>query len=353
MTVAERTPPRPLAPVLARIALGLGLVAAGAALGWQGQRVTPTPGLNAVQTPLAFPLNGAEALNVRLEGDRSDLSVGGLAWPGRAALSGQAVRRERNPLRAQATREGGTLNLDLRLNVQPLKEGVIRVSTRPLQHRLDTQLSRAVPITLTTDTYSGDTRLDLHALRVRTLNVRSGFGKVVATLPERQSGPLTFVTLGGPVTLHARPTWRAPALRVNTESGDVRLDLAAARVESLSVGVLSGDVTGDLPRTDRTSVASGHGDVALNLPDGAAGTFDLRSEGGHVALTVPRDVPLRVRFTDRTALQLPPGLKRQGNTAATDAEALNDPDLDLFIDAPSADLTLRGPGDAPEGDTPS
>ncbi|GMA16715.1 hypothetical protein E5F05_17010 [Deinococcus metallilatus] len=351
MTVAERTPPRPLAPVLARIALGLALVGGGAWLGWHGKDIRPTPGLNAVQTPLNLPLNGAEALTLRLEGDRTDLTVGGLAWPGRAALTGSATHRERNPLRVQVMRDGATLNADLRLNVKPLDEGVIRVGTPSLQHKLEVRLTRAVPVTLTTDTYSGETRLDLHALRVRTLNVRSGFGRVVATLPERQSGPLTFVTLGGDVTLHARPAWRAPALRVNTESGDVRLDLAAARVESLSVGVLSGDVTGYLPRTDRISVASGHGNVALDLPDGAAGTLDLRSEGGRVALTVPRDVSLRVRFTDRTALHLPPGLRRQGNTAATDAHALNDPDLDLFIDAQSADLSLRDPG--PEGDAPS
>ncbi|GAA5512592.1 hypothetical protein Dcar01_01308 [Deinococcus carri] len=350
MTVAERTPPRPLAPVLARIALGLGLVAGGLFLGWQGKQVTPTPGLNAVRTPLDLPLNGAGALNIRLEGNLTDLSVAGLAWPGRGALGGSAVHRERNPLQVQVTREGGTLNADLRLNVKPLDEGVIRVAPASLQHRLDTQLSRAVPVTLTTDTYNGDTRLDLHALRVRTLNVRSGFGQVVATLPERQSGPLTFVTLGGGVTLHARPEWRAPALRVNTESGDVNLDLAAARVESLSVGVLSGDVTGSLPRTDRTTIASGHGDVNLDLPDGAAGTFDFRSEGGRVALTVPRGLSLRLRFTDRTTLHLPPGLKRQGNTAATDAQALNDPDLDLFIDAQSADLSLRDP--RPEGASP-
>lgn len=350
MTVAERTPPRPLAPVLGRIALGLGLVAGGAVLAWRGGHVTPTPGLNAVRTPLDLPLGGAAALNVRLEGDRSNLHVAGLAWPGRAALTGSALRRERNPLRVEVTRRDGTLDVDARLNVKPLQEGVIRVPTPPLQHKLETQLSRGVPVTLTTDTYSGTTRLDLHALRVRALNVRSGFGEVVATLPGRQSGPLTFVTLGGEVTLHAPPEWRAPALRVNTESGDVRLGLGPARVESLSIGVLSGDVTGALPRTDRVTIASGRGDVALDLPDGAAGTLDLRSEGGRVALTVPGNVSLRVRFTDRTALRLPSGLKRQGNTAATDARALNDPNLDLFIDAPRADLTLRDAESAPEGD---
>lgn len=350
MTVAERTPPRPLAPVLGRIALGLGLVAGGAVLAGQGGHVIPVPGLNAVRTPLNVPLRGAAALNVRLEGDRTDLHIGGLPWPGREALTGSALHRERNPLRLEVTREGRTLNVDARLNVKPLREGVIGVRTPPLQHKVEVQLSRGVPVTLTTDSYSGDTRLDLHALRMRALNVRSGFGEVVATLPERQSGPLTVVTLGGDVTLHARSLWRAPALRVNTENGDVRLDLAPARVESLSIGVLTGDVTGSLPRTERVSVASGQGNVDLSLPDGAAGTLDLRSEGGQVALTVPREVSLRVRFTDRTALHLPPGLRRQGNTAATDARALQSPDLDLFIDAPRADLTLRDAETAPEGD---
>lgn len=349
MTVAERTPPQPLAPVLARIALGLGVVAAGAGLTWAGLRVTPTPGLNAVQTPLTLPLGGAAALNVRLEGDRTNLAVAGLPWPGREALKGSALHRERNPLGVQTTREGSALNVDLYLNVQPLEEGVVRLGPPSLQHRLDLQLSRGVPVTLTTDTQSGDTRLDLHALRIRALNVRGGFGEVRVTLPERQSGPLTFVTLGGDVALRAPGAWRAPALRVNTESGDVQLELGKARTEALNIGTRSGDVTGTLPRADHQSVTSGTGDLTLDLPEGAAGTLDLRSEGGNVTLSLPRGVRARVRFTDRTALHLPPGLPRQGNAAATSRAALNDPDLDLFVDAPTLTLTLREPP-PPEGE---
>lgn len=346
---ATRPPARPLAPVLARIALGLGLAAGGVALGWLGARVTPTPGLNAVQTPLNLPLDGAGALEVRLEGDRTDLNVAGLPWPGRAALSGSATHRERNPLVLETKRADGTLSADLRLNVRPLDEGVIGVGTPSLQHKLDTQLSRAVPVTLTTEAGSGDTRLDLHALRVRALNVRSGFGAVVATLPQRQSGPLTFVTLGGDVTLRAGPEWRSPALRVNTEGGDVTLDLGSARSDALNIGTRSGDVTGSLPRGDHQSVTTGSGDVTLTVPDGAAGSLDLRSEAGDVTLSLPPGVRARVRFSGRTSLKLPRGLSRQGNTAATDPEALQTPDLDLFLDAPSASLTLREPL-PPEGE---
>lgn len=350
MTVARRPPDRPLPPVLARIALGLALVAGGAGLGWQGARVTPMPGLNAVRTPLRLPLAGTTSLNVRLEGDRTNLLVGGLAWPERSALVGTATRRERNPVELATLRQAGTLHATLRLNVKPLNEGVIRGVTASLQHKLDVGLTRGVPVTLTTDSYSGDARLDLHALRLRALNVRSSFGEVTATLPGRQSGPLTFVTLGGDVTLRAGPEWRSPALRVNTESGDVRLDLGSARTEALNLGTRSGDVTGDLPRVDRLSVTTGSGDVDLNVADGAAGTFDFRSEGGRVTLVVPQGLSTRVRFTDRNTVELPQGWLRQGNTAATGSRALDAPDLDLFIDARASDLSTREPDTTPEGD---
>ncbi|BDP40942.1 hypothetical protein DAETH_09110 [Deinococcus aetherius] len=350
MTIARRPPDRPLPPVLARIALGLALVAGGVGLGWQGAQVTPTPGLSTVRTPLRVPLAGANSLNVRLEGDRTTLLVGGLAWPERAALVGTATRRERNPVELATIRQEGTLHTNLRLNVRPLNEGVIRGGTTPLQHKLDVGLTRGVPVTLSTDSYSGDARLDLHALRLRALSVRSSFGDVTATLPGRQSGPLTFVTLGGDVDLRARPEWRSPALRVNTESGDVRLALGSARTEALNLGTRSGDVTGELPRVDRLSVTTGSGDVDLNLPDGAAGTFDFRSEGGRMTLVVPRDLSTRVRFTDRNTVELPEGWLRQGNTAASTSRALDAPDLDLFIDARVSDLATRDPGTSPEGD---
>ncbi|MEF2279278.1 DUF4097 family beta strand repeat-containing protein [Deinococcus sp. YIM 134068] len=348
MTVARRPPDRPLPPVLARIALGLFVVAGGGVLGWNGTRITPVPGLNTVQTPLRVPLAGAEALDVRLEGDRTALLVSGLAWPERAALVGTATRRERNPVSLGTQRRAGTLQAGVQLNVKPLGGGVVR-NTAGLQHRLDVGLTRGVPVTLSTDTYSGDTRLDLHALRLRALNVRSRFGDVTATLPGRQSGALTFVTLGGDVTLRARPEWRSPALRVNTESGDVSLELGTARAEAVYVGTRSGDVTGELPRGERLSVTTGSGDVSLSVPDGAAGSLDVRSEAGRVSLRLPRGLSIRVRFTDRHAAELPSGWVRQGATAASDPEALETPDLDLFLDAQSSRLTLRDP-DLPEGD---
>lgn len=349
MTIARRPPDRPLPPVLARIALGLALVAGGVGLGWQGAQVTPTPGLSTVRTPLRVPLAGANSLNVRLEGDRTTLLVGGLAWPERAALVGTATRRERNPVELATIRQEGTLHTNLRLNVRPLNEGVIRGGTTPLQHKLDVGLTRGVPVTLSTDSYSGDARLDLHALRLRALSVRSSFGDVTATLPGRQSGPLTFVTLGGDVDLRARPEWRSPALRVNTESGDVRLALGSARTEALNLGTRSGDVTGELPRVDRLSVTTGSGDVDLNLPDGAAGTFDFRSEGADDAGGAARPLhpgPLHRPQYGRAA----GGWLRQGNTAASTSRALDAPDLDLFIDARVSDLATRDPGTSPEGD---
>lgn len=350
MTAPTRPPARPLAPVLARIALGLGLVAAGAGLTWAGWRVTPIPGLSVRETPLEVPLNGASALAVRLTGDRTDLAVAGLPWPGRAALVGRATHRERNPLRAQTSREGATLRADVRLNVAPLSDDRVNLNTPAVQHRLDVQLSRGVPLTLGAETASGNLRLDLHALRVRELTARTRSGSLVATLPAGESGPLTLGTASGSMTLRAPAAWRAPALAVTTGSGAVTLRLGEAWARQVTVTTASGDVTGALPRGETGRVASGSGDLALRLPDGAAGTLTLRTTSGEVRLSLPPDTSARVRLVGGRLLDPPGDLLRQGDVIATDPAALTDPDLDLRVEAPRLRLARRVPDT--EGDTP-
>lgn len=287
-------------------------------------------------------------MTVYLESDRADLSVGGLPWPGRSALTARAWHRERNRLKVQSARQGGRLTLDLNLPVQAPDRGAIPLNRASLQHKLDALLARSVPLTLNTETYSGDAALDLHALRIWGLSTRTTLGNVRATLPERQSGPLTLVTVSGDVTLHASPAWRAPALRVNTESGDVTLDLGAARSEAVNIGTRSGDVTGTLPRADHASVTTGSGNLSVTVPEGASGTLDLRSEGGKVTLRLPPGLAARLRFTERTHLRgLPRTAVRQGNVVTLSREAGENPDLDLFLDADSVALAASTSSETP------
>ncbi|WP_027459537.1 DUF4097 family beta strand repeat-containing protein [Deinococcus murrayi] len=349
MSTPTRPPARPLSPVLARIALGLGLVAAGGALTWAGWRVTPAPGLNVRETPLSVPLAGATALGVQLAGDRTALGVAGLPWPGREALTGRATHRERNPLRVQTSREGGRLRVSVRLNVAPLGEGVVNLNPHPVPHRLDVQLSRGVPLRLEAGTASGELRLDLHALQVRELTARTHSGALTATLPALESGPLTLATASGAVTLRAPAAWRAPTLSVSTGSGPVTLRLGEARARRLTVSTQSGDVTGELPRGEAGTVTSTSGDLALRLPDGAAGTLTLRTTSGEVRLSLPPDTSARVRLVGGEWLDPPGDLLRRGNVAATDPAALTDPDLDLRVEAPRLRLVRRLPE---EGDIP-
>ncbi|WP_205750968.1 hypothetical protein [Deinococcus sp. Arct2-2] len=383
-----RTPPRPhpanqtgqpIPPVLARMALGLGLAVLGGTLAWNTVTVRPTPGLRGSLTPINISQDGLAAATVRLEGDRTDLRLDALA-PGSAdLLGGTATHRTRNPVSVDTTRTGGTLGASglkgatmtaaVTLNVQPLQRGVtVTGGPEPLQHRLDLRLSRGLPITLTTRTVTGDQTLDLSALRLRALTTRTTYGQLKITLPARQSGPLSIVSAAGSITVSA-PTGAAPeALRVNADGGNLALNLGAARVQTLSVGASGGNVRLTLPQSGRSSVNAGQGNVTVNVRPGTRGSLDIRAGAGRVLLKVPQALSLRVRFTDRDPLVLPlpapalPEASAEAETllgenavgeAATDQTVTGEtppfpdtpppfvpPALDVFVDAPASAFAL-------------
>ena len=365
---------QPIPPVLARMALGLGLAALGGTLAWNTVTVRPTPGLRGSLTPINLSQDGLAAAAVRLEGDRTDLRLDSLA-PGSAdLLGGTATHRTRNPVSVTTSRTGGTLGATglkgatmtaaVILNVQPLQRGVaVNGGPEPLQHRLDLRLNRGLPITLTTRTVTGDQTLDLSALRLRALTTRTTFGKLNIIIPARQSGPLSIVSDTGAVTVLA-PTGAAPeALRVNADGGNLALNLGAARVQTLSVGASGGNVRLTLPGSGRSSVNVGRGNVTVSVRPGTRGSLDIRAGVGRVLLRVPQALSLRVRFTDRDPLVLPlpvaadvpenaqaDAQTRAGETVpegAAPPEAPSQapppfipPALDVFVDAPASAFTL-------------
>lgn len=365
---------QPIPPVLARMALGLGLAVLGGTLAWNTVTVRPTPGLRGSLTPINLSQDGLAAAAVRLEGDRTDLRLDSLA-PGSAdLLGGTATHRTRNPVSVTSSRTGGTLGATglkgatmtaaVILNVQPLERGVtVTGGPEPLQHRLDLRLNRGLPITLTTRTVTGDQTLDLSALRLRALTTRTTFGKLNITLPARQSGPLSIVSDTGAVTVLA-PTGAAPeALRVNADGGNLALNLGAARVQTLSVGASGGNVRLTLPRSGRSSVNVGRGNVTVSVRSGTRGSLDIRAGAGRVLLRVPQALSMRVRFTDRDPLILPPPVPADvpeadvpenaqtnaqtlaGETASQETASPTPPPfippaLDVFVDAPASAFTL-------------
>ncbi|MFC4637310.1 DUF4097 family beta strand repeat-containing protein [Deinococcus hohokamensis] len=331
-------PPRPLLPVLGRMALGLLLLGAGGLTAWQGVAFTPTPGLGTVTTPLSVPLDGPRPLDMaasavlRFEGDRGDLNLVSLG-PGRPeVLRGLATHRARNPLELQVRRQGHSLDAQLTLQVQAIgQEGVVVTGPRPLQHRLDVALTPRIPLTLNARTAGGDQTLDLRAVRVRALSARTLSGDLRLTLPARIAGPVALVTSSGAVTVSAPPAAQPDALRANTVSGDLALDLRGARLTALGVGSGSGDVRLSLPaRAERASVTTASGDITVTAAPGTTGNLDVRTQTGNVTLRVPPSLPVRVRFTDRETLLRPPG--RPEAAAAG---------LDVFVDAPSQHFTLE------------
>lgn len=333
-------PPRPLLPVLARMALGLALGAVGGLLLWQGLSWRPTPGLETVTTPVSVPLDGplpldyADSATLRLEGDRSDLVLSPLAAGSPSLLRGEARHRRRNPLDISVRRSGRAVQATLRLPVRDLDRSSV-VAPGPVQHTLTLNLSRAVPLSLNTLTVGGDQRLDLRGLRLRALTARSDSGDLTLSLPALPGGPLAAVSRLGDLTVTAGAGASPEALRVNTQGGELRLALGGARLDALSAGTQSGDVALTLPaRVNRGSVTTQSGDVNVTALAGTSGNLDIRTQSGDVTLRAPPGLRVRVRFTTQDTLILPPG------TPPATA-----PDLDIFVDAPPGQFSLGSPAD--------
>ncbi|GHF35028.1 hypothetical protein HNQ07_000055 [Deinococcus metalli] len=321
-------PARPLPPVLGRMAVGLLVAGAGALVAWQGVGFSPTPGMAALSTPLSVPLDDprpAASASVHLRGDRVDVSVNALDAGSPWLLRGSALHRGRNPVTLETQRDGDRLNASVALRVQNIDRGGVIVSgPEPLQHHIALALSRDLPLSLAAQTSSGDQSLDLTTLRIRALSVRTGSGGQQLTLPARAAGPLSLVSASGDVTVRA-PTGASPeALRVNTQSGELSLDLAGARTLALGAGALSGDVRLTLPVSfARGTVTTSSGDVTITAPATLrSGNLDVRTQSGNVTLRVPSALRVRVRFTDRDTVILPPG------TPPATA-----PQLDVFVDS--------------------
>ncbi|GGO19099.1 DUF4097 family beta strand repeat-containing protein [Deinococcus humi] len=340
MTVSPGT--RPLLPVLARMALGLLLAGAGALLAWQGVTVKPTPGMGTETTPLSVALDGplpndlARTAELKIDGDRTNLSVGALPAGSALVVGGQVTHRARNPVQLSVSRTNGQpgsqLNFGLTMRVQSLdRPGVTVAYPEPVQHVIALKATRSIPLTLSTRTVGGDQTLDLSTLRLRALNVRSVSGDQLVTLPARAGGPFALVSTSGSIGVTAPAGASPEAVRVNTVSGALTLNLAAATTGTLGAGAASGDVALTLPASfSRGTVTTASGDVTVNAPAGTHGNLDIRTQSGDVTLRAAPGLRLRVRFTDRETLSLP--------AAQLPASA---PDLDVFIDAPGDHFKLE------------
>ncbi|THF85834.1 DUF4097 domain-containing protein [Deinococcus sp. KSM4-11] len=339
MTVSP--PPRPLPPVLGRMAAGLLIAGVGALVAWPGLSFSPTPGMAALSTPLSLLLDGPQphdlpdSASVHLRGDRVDMRVSALDAGSPWLLRGTALHRGRNPVTLDSERTGTQLNATLSLRVQNIDRGGVVVSgPEPLQHRVTLGLSRQLPLSLSAQTGSGDQLFDLTPLRVRALSLRTGSGAQEVTLPGRSAGPLSLVSASGDITVLAPEGASPEALRANTQSGDLSLNLAGARTLALGAGALSGDVRLTLPQSfARGTITTSSGDVTVTAPASlGAGNLDIRTQSGDVTLRVPPALLVRVRFTDRDTVILPPGTP----TATA-------PQLDVFIDTGNGTVHLQRP----------
>lgn len=330
-------PPRPLLPVLKRMAFGLVLVLVGLLIAWQGVIFKPTPGLETTTTPLEVALDGplpfdyAQFASVRLEGNRASLSLRPLTASSALLLSGEAHHRTRNPLNFEARRSGHSVDISAKLYVQALASDRLTPSPEPYQHDLQAALTPRIPLSLSTYTVGGNQNLNLANLRVRALTTRSDSGDLTLALPARIGGPYAIVTRSGNVEVTAPAGARPEALRVNSQSGDLDLSLGGAALDALNAGTQSGDLRLTLPHQfNRGSVTTASGDVTISVPPGSQGNLDIRTLSGDVNLNTNPQTVVRVRFTDRETLMLPPG------TPSATA-----PQLDIFVDIGSGHFNLN------------
>lgn len=333
-------PRRPLLPVLVQMALGLGLTGIGTLVAWQTVVWQPTPGLESATTPLSVPLDGPLPLDlaseaaVRLEGNRTTLELAALPAGSLWAVQGSATHRRRNPLSMQVRRQGRQLNVTAQLYVASLyagPEGSGRITPppEPLQHTLAARLSAGIPLTIGTYTVGGPQRLNLAGLRIRSLTARSDSGDLMLTLPAQESGPYAIVTRSGAVTVEAGPGNRSEALRVNSQAGQLHLNLAGSALDVLNAGTRSGDIALQLPaQLERGSLTTDSGNVQVSAMPSTRGNLDIRTLSGRVRLSVPRGLRLRVRFTDSATITRP-------------ENAAQSPQLDIFVDGKRDNFTLE------------
>lgn len=331
-------PPRPLLPVAQRMLLGLMLAAAGGLLAWSQITLKPTPGLETTLTPLEIPLDGplpfnyAQSATLNFEGDRASLLLSPLPASSALLLSGEARHRTRNPVNFRLSRPGKTVTATAKLYVKPLSsERVPTPSPEPYQHSLRAALTPAIPLTLSTSTVGGNQTVNLAGLRVRSFAARSDSGRIDLALPARPGGPYAVVTRSGRVEITVPEGASPEALRVNSQSGNLTVNTGGAVLDALNAGSLSGNINLTLPaRVNRGSITTASGNVNLTVPAGARGNLDIRTYSGNVNLTVPPNLRVRVRFTNRETLLLPPG---------TPVESA--PQLDIFVDTSSGNFNLQ------------
>lgn len=341
--------PRALLPVLGRMSLGLLLALLGVLVTWRGVSFKPTPGLETTHTPLNLPLDGplpldlAKAATLRFEGDRTSIDLKPLAASSPNLLSGEAQHRTRNPVSISSRRQGGNVTFTTKLYVKALNDrGVVVTGPEPFQHHLNAALSPNVPLTVNTYTVGGNQTLNLRGLRVRALTSRSDSGDLTLTLPARPGGPYALVTRSGNVKVSAPSGATPEAVRVNSQSGDLNLDLQGASLDALNAGTQSGDVQLTLPqRVRRGSVTTISGDVVVKAQRGMHGNLDIRTQSGDVTLRVPAGLRTRIRFTDRDTVILP-----RGTPPATA------PQLDVFVDTSTGTFSLDAPSSNPPEDQP-
>ncbi len=276
-------PPQPAPAILGRMLISLGVLAlaSGAfrlSLHPENDRAPAANGPQRTFTQ-SEALGGASALHLRVNGDRSDLTLDSADLPGRA-LSGQL--NGGGTVDRGTSRSGGTLNLTYSAHGPG---GLSWLTSHDTSWHLS--VTRAVPTQVQVGLISGDLNLHLEDARLEGLQANTTSGTLDARLPAGLTGDVRLNSLSGDLSVRfgdrgaARP---APSFTANTLSGDQNIDLSGHRFQHVAVNSTSGDVNVSLAAGGEARVASMSGDVTVRVPAGVPVRLTTHTTSGDVSL---------------------------------------------------------------------
>ena len=193
--------------VLGVLGAGVGwLYASGGLEGWG--RMT--------RVPLSVPLNNAESASVSINIGSSELKLGQATTTGLLAEGTLDVPERAAGYQPEVTRQGSRVELQL-----SQQDGDWSFPFGPSKTKWDVRLAPSVPLNLSVNVGSGNAELDLHTLRVTSLDLDVGSGDMTVTLPASANMTEGRADIGsGDLTLYV-PEGVSADIKATTGSGDV------------------------------------------------------------------------------------------------------------------------------------
>ena len=209
--------------------------------------------------------------------------------------------------------------------VQPASQNL---NSRKLDNEWDLRFGPVVPVDLTVNVTSGNTRLDVAQLRLSTLNVDTSSGSLNASIRGNQEElkSIDVSTTSGAIglTLNGRFT-SLQTLSLSESSGNISLATSGnfAALSSLQIKDTSGNTTLDLAGSWGHDLES-----------------TIRTSSGNVTIKLPSNVGVRVMTSVSSGNVAATGLHLEDGAYVNDAYGTSPVTLTFDIKVTSGNITL-------------